>query len=374
MNKLYTSIIENIINSIDIEKIFEGVGTLDVSIKHLKKEINNDKKALNFVNKRLYVEEKIDGTKLVIIRTDKDDKDKWYNNWIVAYKGNILYPEEFSYLSDKEKENIKKSSIGISQYAIVFDRLRSINASKIPKNTGFSLEFAQNKETLTRTYNVTQALFLRSYAPVKYYTNKGFVTTSLSGAEVTDKKSVDAMAKMLGVYTFPVWLSGYINSANNFRNAIKNPLLLNIFDQTTIDYSEPMDIVAKFSNMVIQVESSLGGLPEGVVITTDDGKLYKVTQEDQYSVDVRGAKKDLYRMEPEKEKVYQATIREIAKQLISKIDLSQPMNMVLGKYNELVKKVNLDKIKHEKKNNINKLDDLMLTGKFIIQQRTFIGT
>ena len=111
MNKLYTSIIENIINSIDIEKIFEGVGTLDVSIKHLKKEINNDKKALNFVNKRLYVEEKIDGTKLVIIRTDKDDKDKWYNNWIVAYKGNILYPEEFSYLSDKEKENIKKSSI-----------------------------------------------------------------------------------------------------------------------------------------------------------------------------------------------------------------------------------------------------------------------
>jgi hypothetical protein len=374
MNKLYTSIIENIINSIDIEKIFEGVGTLDVSIKHLKKEINNDKKALNFVNKRLYVEEKIDGTKLVIIRTDKDDKDKWYNNWIVAYKGNILYPEEFSYLSDKEKENIKKSSIGISQYAIVFDRLRSINASKIPKNTGFSLEFAQNKETLTRTYNVTQALFLRSYAPVKYYTNKGFVTTSLSGAEVTDKKSVDAMAKMLGVYTFPVWLSGYINSANNFRNAIKNPLLLNIFDQTTIDYSEPMDIVAKFSNMVIQVESSLGGLPEGVVITTDDGKLYKVTQEDQYSVDVRGAKKDLYRMETEKEKVYQATIREIAKQLISKIDLSQPMNMVLGKYNELVKKVNLDKIKHEKKNNINKLDDLMLTGKFIIQQRTFIGT
>lgn len=357
-----------------IKTIYEGSGTLDVSIKHLKKEINNDKKAALFVNKRLYVEEKIDGTKLVIIRTDVDDKDKWYNNWIVAYKGNILYPEEFSYLSDKEKQDIKKSSIGISQYAIVFDRLRSINASKVPKNTGFSLEFAQNKETLTRTYNVTQALFLRSYAPVKYYVNKGFVTTSLSGGEIIDKKRVDVMAKVLGVYTFPIWLDGYINSQSNFRSAIKNPLLLNIFDQTTIDYSNPMDIVAKFSNMVIQVESSLGGLPEGVVITTDDGKLYKVTQEDQYSVDVRGAKKDLYRMEPEKEKVYQETVREVAKQLISKIDLSQPMNVVLGKYNELVKKVNLDKIKHDKKNNVNKLDDLMLTGKFIIQQRTFIGT
>ena len=69
-------------------------------------EINNEKKALNFVSKKLYVEEKIDGTKLVIVRTDVDDKDKWYNNWIVAYKGNILYPDEFNYLSDKEKQDI----------------------------------------------------------------------------------------------------------------------------------------------------------------------------------------------------------------------------------------------------------------------------
>lgn len=351
-----------------------GAGTLDVSIKHLKKEINNEKKALNFISKKLYVEEKIDGTKLVIIRTDVNDTDKWYNNWIVAYKGNILYPDEFNYLSDKEKQDIKKSSIGISQYAIVFDHLRSINASKIPKNTGFSLEFAQNKETLTRTYNVTQALFLRSYAPVKYYINKGFLTTSLSGSEVTDKKRVESMAKKLGVFTFPVWLDGYINSAESFRTAIKNPLLLSIFNQTTIDYSNPMDIVSKFSNMVVQVESSLGGLPEGVVITTDDGKLYKVTQEDQYNLDVRGAKKGLYVMEPEKEKVYQTTIRELAKSLISKLDLSQPMSAVLGKYNELIKQIDLNKIKHDKKSNINKLDDLMLTGKFIIQQRTFIGT
>lgn len=359
----------NILNT-----IIKEAGTLDVSIKHLKKEINNEKKALDFVSKKLYVEEKIDGTKLLIIRTDVDDTKNWYNNWIVAYKGNILHPDEFNYLSDKEKQDVKKSSIGISQYAIVFDHLRSINASKIPKNTGFSLEFAQNKETLTRTYNVTQALFLRSYATVKYYINKGFLTTSLSGGEVTDKKRVESMAKKLGVFTFPVWLDGYINSAESFRNAIKNSLLLNIFNQTKINYSDPMDIVSKFSNMVIQVESSLGGLPEGVVITTDDGKLYKVTQEDQYNLDVRSAKKGLYVMEPEKEKMYQTTIRELAKSLISKLDLSKPMNVVLGKYNELVKQIDLDKIKHDKKNNINKLDDLMLTGKFIIQQRTFIGT
>lgn len=374
MNKLLDHIVEDIFDSVDVEKIFEGSGALDVSIKHLKKEINTDKKASSFISKKLYVEEKIDGTKLVIIRTDKDDKENWYNNWIVAYKGNILYPEEFKYLSDKEKEGIKTSSIGISQYAIVFDRLRKINASKIPKKTGFSLEFAQNKETLTRTYNVTQALFLRSYAPVNYYVNKGFVTTSIIGVEVIDKKNINLMAKQLGVFTFPVWLDGFINTESNFRSAIKSPTLLNIFESTQIDYSNPLDIVAKFSNMVVKVESSLGGLAEGVVITTSDGKLYKVTQEDQYSLDVRSAKKAQYLMDPEKEKVYQSTVREIAKQIISKLDLTQPLNIVLGQYNQLLKKVKLDKLPHEKKSDINKLDDLMLTGKFIIQQRLFIGT
>ncbi len=356
-----------------MHKIYEGSGVLDVSIKHLKNEINTDKKALEFVNKKLQVEEKIDGTKLVIIRTDKDDKENWYNNWIVSYKGNILYPEEFKYLSDKEKENIKTGSIGISQYAIVFDRLRSVNPDKIPKNTGFSLEFAQNKETLTRTYNVTQALFLRSYGTVKYYINNGFVTTSLSGSEITDRNKIKSMAEVMGVFTFPIWLDGFINTEVNFRSAIKNKMLLEIFDQTQIDYTNPMDIIVKFTNMIVKVESSLGGLPEGVVIITNDGKLYKVTQVDQYRLDVRAAKKDQYLMGPNEEKIYQATIREIAKQLISKINITQPLNDALDKYNEMLKKVDLDKIIHDKKSNVNKLDDLMLMGKFIIQQGSFIG-
>jgi ATP sulfurylase len=39
----------------------------------------------------------------------------------------------------------------------------------------------------------------------------------------------------------------------------------------------------------------------------------------------------------------------------------------------MLNKVNFDKIEHSKKNRINKMDDLMLAGKFIIQQRLFIG-
>ena len=354
-----------------LQSLFE-VGSLDVSIKHLKKEINTDKKAIDFISKKLTVEEKIDGTKLILVRTDKDDDQNWYNNWILSYKGNILYPDEFNYLSDKDKEGIKTSSIGISQYALVFDRIKSINYKLIPKNTGFSIEFAQNKETLTRTYKITQGLFLRSYANVKYYINRGFLTLS-SGSEVIDKNSVVSMAKKLGIYTFPILMDGYINTQDNFRNAIKNDSLRGMFEQHTINYSDPLNIVANFADMVLKLESSLGGTAEGVVISTQDGKLYKVTQEDQYDVSIRGVKKDLYKMEPEKEEVYNQTVRETAKMLIQKLDVNQPLNVILGKYNELVKKVNLSKIPHTKKSDINKLDDLMLSGKFIIQQRLFIG-
>ena len=375
--------------SLSLNKLLESmfkqplreIGDMDVSIDHIKKKITTSIKAADFVSKTLRVEEKIDGTKIIIVRTDKNSAEYW-ENWIVSYKGNVLYSDEFLHLSDADKTDIKNSSISISQYAFVFEKLKGINASSIPKNIAFSLEFAQNKETLTRTYKVRQGLFLRSYGPVKYFINKGFLTMSMTGSEITDRNSIVSMAKKLGVFTFPIWLEGKIDTPSNFNDALvhngkpRNLELYNIFKQTVsnINFNDPMNIVSNFSNMVLKVESSLGGdVAEGVVISTSDGKLYKITQEDQYDTDVRGVKKDLYRMEPAKEAAYNSTIREISKKLISQIDISQPLNVVLREYNNLISKVDLNKIEHSKKSRINKMDDLMLNGKFIIQQTLFIG-
>lgn len=373
--------LNEILESFFKNPITESVGGLDVSIDHLKKKITNPAKAAEFITKTLRVEEKIDGTKIIIVRNDQDSKNYW-ENWIVAYKGNVLYPEEFIHLTDKDKEEVRTHAISISQYSFVFDKLKTVNALSIPKNTAFSMEFAQNKETLTRTYRVRQGIFLRSFAPVKYFINKGFLTTSVIGTEVTDRKAINVMAKKLNVFTFPVWLEGKIDTPGNFEAALlengipRNKAFYDLYKSTvaTINFSDPLNVVSNFSNMVLKIESSLGGdVAEGVVISTSDGKLYKVTQEDQYNVDVRNVKKDLYRMDPEKEAVYTATIREISKKLIGQLNTDQPLNSVLGEYNALIKKVNLDKIEHEKKSSINKLDDLMLIGKFIIQQRLFIG-
>lgn len=144
---------------------------------------------------------------------------------------------------------------------------------------------------MTRTYETTQALFLRSFAKVKYYINDGFLTISNTSAEITDFNSVKNMADILEVYTFPVLLDGYINTRSNFDSAIKTSELKNIFNNLEINFEDPLDIVSKFSQMMLSFSSKLGGTPEGVVIHTSDDKLYKVTQEDQYNIDVRQAKK-----------------------------------------------------------------------------------
>lgn len=361
------SFVENYLRDILLED-------LDVSIKHLKKEINTVQKASNFIQKKLHVEEKIDGTKLILVRKNVDSEN-YLDNWIVSYKGSILYPEEFDHFDEKDVADISSKSIGISQYKNIFEKLKRINnkISSIPKNTAFSLEFAQNKDTLTRTYETTQALFLRSFAKVKYYINDGFLTISNTSAEITDFNSVKNMADILEVYTFPVLLDGYINTRSNFDSAIKTSELKNIFNNLEINFEDPLDIVSKFSQMMLSFSSKLGGTPEGVVIHTSDDKLYKVTQEDQYNIDVRQAKKSLYKMDDESEEKYQDEIYRISKQIVDKLDFNASIELLLKKYNTIINKIDLEKIHHSKKSNINKIDDLMLAGKFLIQRHVFSG-
>lgn len=375
MKNKYFDILKNYVNGI-VENYVQHIlfEDLDVSIKHLNKEINTIQKASNFIGKKLHVEEKIDGTKLILVRKDVDSKN-YLDNWIVSYKGNILHPEEFEHFDDQDIEDISSKSIGISQYKNVFEKLKKINnkISSIPKNTAFSLEFAQNKDTLTRSYETTQALFLRSFASVKYYINNGFLTTSNTGPEITDFNSINKMANILEVYTFPVLLDGYINTRENFESAIKSQELKNIFNKLEINFQDPLDVISKFSKMMLSFSSKLGGVPEGVVIHTSDDKLYKVTQEDQYNVDVRQAKKGLYKMDDVSETKYQDEIYKISKQIVDTLDFNKPVEILLKTYNGIIKKINLEKIYHSKKSNINKIDDLMLTGKFLIQKHIFSG-
>jgi len=69
---------------------------LDISIKSVDKAITSKKKASDFVRTPFRVLEKIDGTKLTLIRNDEPfNPEDYTKNWIVSYKGRIIYPTEF---------------------------------------------------------------------------------------------------------------------------------------------------------------------------------------------------------------------------------------------------------------------------------------
>ena len=93
---------------------------LDISILAANKFLNSSKKLEWFFNTPVEIEAKTDGVKVTAIKiADSGD----LTDWIIAYKGHILYSEEFNYNSD---DNIKKSSIGSSQFKIVLDHFKSL--------------------------------------------------------------------------------------------------------------------------------------------------------------------------------------------------------------------------------------------------------
>ena len=109
---------------------------LDISILNIDKAKN---KLLALMDVPVTITEKTDGTKLTIVRTNNPFSSEWKRNWIVSYKGSIIYPEDFEGVSQDLEKDIKETSIGISQYKYVFDVLKAAQKNHktktIPKNT-----------------------------------------------------------------------------------------------------------------------------------------------------------------------------------------------------------------------------------------------
>lgn len=297
---------------------------MDISITNLnkylfdiKKDSERKKRADDLVSQNLTITEKIDGTKLTLVRTDKASP-AYEENWIVSYKGSVLSAGEFSHITDKDRGDISKSSIGIGQYVVVFDHLKKINnkIKSIPSGMEFSIEFAQNKDTLTRTYSTTGGLFLRSYGKVDARVIGGTLHTVLTGEEVTDPDKVKQMASLLELQTFPIFFKGKLNK----ESISKYPEILKGMGQ--VDWTNSIDVIQKFSQYILTVPSTLGGKTEGVVLKLEDGRFFKIVQADQYDLGgERGEKKDLYRMDPQAATDYFQQIRSLIKKIVSEKQL-----------------------------------------------------
>ena len=335
---------------------------LDISIKNIDKVVTSEKKANEFLSKEYTVEEKTDGTKLTIIRNDREwDKD-YSKNWIVAYKSNVLYPGEYGSV---DRDKAKTDAIGTSQYSIVHDILRRNhkNTKNIKPNTEFFVEFIMDKPTLTREYTRKHNLVLIAYSATSYVEKFGKIKTAGSQFNTEGR---DDFAEMLGMDVPALLFKGKFTDVGTFESGVISTDLKKSFDihKDKFDNESGMDTISVLKEIFTDYESVYGGKPEGVVLIDEDGKNTKILQADQHDKAARRQKASKWKMLPEEEGIYYGEIKDIANEVVSKIEIND-LRSALKDLSTVVYSMEVP-VEHDKKSNHMKQDDLFLSAKSVI--------
>jgi hypothetical protein len=340
---------------------------LDISIKDIRKapkSVQND-----FLTKKVEIQEKLDGTKLSIIRTDTPyDKDHPEKNWIVAYKNSIITPGEIEGISD---EQVQKSS-GFAQYKFVWDQLRLAhpNLSRVKRNTEFFCEFIMKKATLTRQYEkFKHTLYLIGYAKINSIRVSGLkVTTSVGPLENEDN---EYYAKIFRFNLPPVLFRGTLDSYSNLISGCTSQAVASYFvrKQKELHFEHKDEIFDQICDILLSIDSELGGKTEGVVIKIGDD-YYKILQSDQHDKATRlEIKKKYGALDRDAENLYWEKVKQQALKIINNIKAESPQQKI-KEYSKIVYKTTEFDGQNENKTVQQKQDDLFTTGKILLSDMT----
>lgn len=329
---------------------------LDISILNIDKYLTSDKRKDDFLYNKVKIEEKLDGVKVTIIHVDKTGDYK--KDFIVAYKSNIIYPDEFEYVVKSRA----KESINNSQFTFIFDILKKCNSSSIPLNMEFFVEFLMKKPTLQHKYKKLGAVLL-AHSPCSYEVKFGRLFTKPQGF-YTDKR--EEFAKKLGFDIPNVIFEGILA---NFERGIKDQELYKSYltYKNTLNIEHKDDYIRKISEMMLKLESKYGGLPEGYVLTFN-GFLLKMQQPYQVDKESRAKTKAQYQGNENDEKEYWKNVRLAALEIIGHDVPKGDINDLLKKYSESIKKYKID-FEHPKKTQFQIRDDIQGNVKMITIKR-----
>ncbi len=338
---------------------------LDISIKSVDKAITSKKKASDFVRTPFRVLEKIDGTKLTLIRNDEPfNPEDYTKNWIVSYKGRIIYPTEFNRLVGRHDE-IKSYSLGTAQYKFVHDHLKKVHpkTGRIPHNTEFFVEFVQNKPTVTRDYNVKHGLFLVGFGPADYAISRGHI---FSTGSFGDQMLMLHYREVLQLESFKPLFEGNFSSPDEILKGcidddIRSAFYLR-FSET--NFSDPLSVLDLVTHVFSRFKSSLGGPAEGVVLQSldENNSLFKILAPDQHSKEVRSLKKARFVSESETdEETYKLETGRIAKSAVSQIP-EDDLHVMFDHLSRIVYSLH-DLPYHPRKRPINIQEDIFLIAK-----------
>ena len=339
--------------------INESEDRLDISILAANKFLNSSKKLEWFFNTPVEIEAKTDGVKVTAIKiADSGD----LSDWIIAYKGHILYSEEFNYNSD---DNIKKSSIGSSQFKIVLDHFKSLGKTSIPVGTELQLEYLMRKPTLSSNYERPHGIVLIGYSKSTYSAEFGILKTKNSGMK-TEKR--DFYAKELKLNVPLKIFDGVLSSKEEFERGILAKDLKTAFNKFKefFDFSDYADTYNRLSSLLLGIPSVFGGKEEGVVLKFSDGKILKIQQDYQLDQVKRAEIKNKWKESDESsENQYWENVKGSAYDIFYKIDKQKSLSDMLSQMSSLLKRYELN-YSHSKKNETIIKDDIELNVKTLI--------
>ena len=332
---------------------------LDISILAANKFLNSSKKLEWFFNTPVEIEAKTDGVKVTALKI-ADDGD--LSDWIIAYKGHILYSEEFNYNSD---DNIKKSSIGSSQFKIVLDHFKSLGKTSIPVGTELQLEYLMRKPTLSSNYERPHGIVLIGYSKSTYTEEFGILKTKNSGMNTTKR---DIFAKELKLNVPLKIFDGVMSSKEEFERGILAKDLKIAFSKFKefFDFSDYTDTYNRLSSLLLGIPSVFGGKEEGVVLKFSDGKILKIQQDYQLDQVKRAEIKNKWKESDESsENQYWENVKGSAYDIFYKIDKKKSLSDMLSQMSSLLKRYELN-YTHSKKNETIIKDDIELNVKTLI--------
>ena len=332
---------------------------LDISILAANKFLNSSKKLEWFFNTPVEIEAKTDGVKVTALKI-ADDGD--LTDWIIAYKGHILYSEEFNYNSD---DNIKKSSIGSSQFKIVLDHFKSLGKTSIPVGTELQLEYLMRKPTLSSNYERPHGIVLIGYSKSTYSAEFGILKTKNSGMKTAKR---DIFAKELKLNVPLKIFDGVMSSKEEFERGILAKDLKIAFSKFKefFDFSDYTDTYNRLSSLLLGIPSVFGGKEEGVVLKFSDGKILKIQQDYQLDQVKRAEIKNKWKESDESsENQYWENVKGSAYDIFYKIDKKKSLSDMLSQMSSLLKRYELN-YTHSKKNETIIKDDIELNVKTLI--------
>lgn len=338
--------------------LYEAKGMADISILAADKVLNTKEKIESFLTKHCTIEAKTDGAKLTVIKQADDGN---INDWLFAYKGSILYTDEYGYQPDSA---IKTKQVGSSQFKLVMKHFAKVGKNSIPVGTELQIEYLMSKSTSDSSNTKKYGMVLIQYAKSTWTAKFGKLVTKPSAISTTKR---DQYAKELRLNVPTVMFDGVLGSPITFKQGIKSPALKKAFKSDTMAWNDPEILYNEIKNLFLSVPSVFGGTEAGVVIKTDTAVLkwqpgYQLDQE------ARAAIKQRYREDdPQAESLYRQNVATAARFIADSIEPGTEAQMLA----QLAKRLKTFKLEfsHSKKPTEAIKDDIQLDAKTLLLKK-----